>query len=266
MRRRPNDVICYKPRSIMGRAFKEAERTFEELGEREPFWAVLSQEKYRGTDVDLEEFFSSGQRDISYHLQKLEELGLTPERQSCLDFGCGVGRLSNALAEHFMQVHALDIASSMLERAESLKRHDNIEFVLNKQPDLRVFEDESFDLIYSDKTLQHIPYPQTKAYLEEFLRVLKPDGVAVFMIPDGMDVAETPLFHRLVQMYRNEIRPFFKRARGKPPIQIHPLSKRRVGEIVGAMNGQILNAEVDPAYAGSTRLSPPTFYWVTRAR
>jgi len=246
------------------KAFKENEELYEKFGKEDPFWAVLTQKQYKGMDIDLEKFFATGRDDISFHLKKIEEMNLSLNKQRCLDFGCGVGRLSNALAEHFEQVSALDVSSSMIERAESLRKHDNIEFVLNKQPDLTVFEDETFDFIFTDKTLQHIPYPPSKTYIEEFLRVLKPSGIVVFMVPDGRYFVEGSVSHRVSQFYRDNVRPFFKRLRGKPPVQIHPFSKRKIGEIIAAKNGRILMTETDQAYLGSNRTTLPTFYWVAR--
>jgi hypothetical protein len=40
----------------------------------------------------------------------------------------------------------------------------------------------SFDFIYSDIALQHIPPDQSRAYIAEFLRVLRPGGLAVFQL------------------------------------------------------------------------------------
>jgi trans-aconitate methyltransferase len=42
-----------------------------------------------------------------------------------------------------------------------------------------------FDLIYSRITLQHMPTAYQHEYLAQFVRLLHPDGVAVFQIPDG---------------------------------------------------------------------------------
>ena len=131
------------------KAFKENEELYEKFGKEDPLWAVLTQKQNKGMDIDLEKFFATGRDDISFHLKKIEEMDLSLNKERCLDFGCGVGRLSNALAEHFEQVSALDVSSSMIEKAESLRKHDNIEFILNKQPDLAVFEDETFDFIFT---------------------------------------------------------------------------------------------------------------------
>ncbi len=44
-----------------------------------------------------------------------------PKRRA-LDFGCGVGRLTQALARHFNIVDGVDIAPSMIELANQFNR------------------------------------------------------------------------------------------------------------------------------------------------
>jgi hypothetical protein len=53
---------------------------------------------------------------------------------------------------------------------------------VNARPDLAVLPSLSFDFIYSDIALQHIPPDQSRAYIAEFMRVLKPGGLAVFQL------------------------------------------------------------------------------------
>ena len=45
--------------------------------------------------------------------------GSPAARRSALDFGCGIGRLSQALAEHFDQVYGVDISPKMIELARA---------------------------------------------------------------------------------------------------------------------------------------------------
>jgi ubiquinone/menaquinone biosynthesis C-methylase UbiE len=109
----------------------------------------------------------------------LERLGLPTAFERALDFGCGVGRLSQALTEHAGEVIGVDVAPPMLELARELDPEERCEFVLNEAPDLRRFADGSFDLVYSELVLQHLPARTVETYLGEFLRVLRPGGIAV---------------------------------------------------------------------------------------
>ncbi len=52
---------------------------------------------------------------------------------------------------------------------------------VNTKPDLSVFDESSFDLVYTTLVLQHLPRRELqRAYLAEFLRILRPGGLAVF--------------------------------------------------------------------------------------
>jgi SAM-dependent methyltransferase len=49
---------------------------------------------------------------------------------------------------------------------------------------LATFASESFDLVLAELVLQHMPNGRVAtAYIEEFLRVLRPGGIAVFQLP-----------------------------------------------------------------------------------
>ncbi|HET9051576.1 MAG TPA: class I SAM-dependent methyltransferase, partial [Candidatus Dormibacteraeota bacterium] len=101
-----------------------------------------------------------------------------------LDFGCGVGRLTQALAPHAERVVGVDIAPSMVERARALAAGiANVAFEVGDSGDLRGHPDGSCDLLCSFLVLQHIPTEIALGYVSEFVRVLRPGGVAVFGAP-----------------------------------------------------------------------------------
>ncbi len=100
-----------------------------------------------------------------------------PTRNVALDFGCGVGRLSRALATRYASVIGVDIASTMIARARELNAdRANIRFVENAEADLRFVGDGTVDFVYSAITLHHIPAVLQRAYIAEFMRVLAPEG------------------------------------------------------------------------------------------
>ena len=153
------------------------------LGTEDPLWAVYVAPGTRGGKWDVEAFFALGRREVDVAFAALPGLGLTPGRRRALDFGCGVGRLSQALAEHVEQVVGLDIAPSMLAKARELDRSEGrVEFVLNQHPDLSLIETGTVDVVYSSLVLQHLPPDLARGYLREFVRVLAPGGVAVFQV------------------------------------------------------------------------------------
>lgn len=163
----------------------ELQRNWDELGKEDPLWAILTHPERKGGKWDTEEFFESGREEIETVMGKAGELGFPVRRDAALDFGCGVGRLTQALCEWFGQCRGVDIAPSMIEQARRYNRHgDKCEYVLNPNEDLRVFADNSFDLVYSNIVLQHMQPKYSGSYIREFLRVLRPGGLVVFQIPD----------------------------------------------------------------------------------
>jgi ubiquinone/menaquinone biosynthesis C-methylase UbiE len=96
-------------------------------------------------------------------------------RARALDFGCGVGRLTRALAAHFERVIGIDVAASMIRQARQLNADvRGCEFVLNERADLSIVESGSVDFVYSSIVLEHIERPYVERYLGEFVRVLSP--------------------------------------------------------------------------------------------
>ncbi|MET8310442.1 class I SAM-dependent methyltransferase [Micromonospora sp. NPDC005173] len=169
----------------------DVRRDWTKLGAEDPLWAVLVQPGKRGGRWDVEEFLATGRADVEETTGWLRQFGLPTRWERVLDFGCGVGRLSQALAPYADEVVGVDIAPPMLETARRLDRSaGNIRFVLNDAPDLSHFPDGHFDLVYSALVLQHLPRPAIDHYLAEFLRVLRPGAVAVVGLPT--ELARTP--------------------------------------------------------------------------
>ncbi|MCK4583167.1 class I SAM-dependent methyltransferase, partial [Candidatus Bathyarchaeota archaeon] len=123
-------------------------------------------------------------KEIQELIHDIESLDQSFPRGRALDFGCGVGRLTQSLADHYEEVVGVDIAPSMIELAEEMNRHDGrCRYVLNERDDLRIFGGNHFDLIYSNITLQHMEPRYAFRYIKEFLRVLSTDGILVFHMP-----------------------------------------------------------------------------------
>jgi len=163
-------------------------KNWEELGRSDPFWAILSDPDKRAGGWDPVEFFATGEVEIAGVLDEIEsETGPSPRRHA-LDFGCGAGRLSQALGDRFEQVTGVDIAASMIELARKFNRHGSrVRYILNEQPNLSLFDDDSFDWIYTSLVLQHMAPEYAKGYLREMIRVLAPGGRLVFQIPAAVE-------------------------------------------------------------------------------
>jgi 2-polyprenyl-3-methyl-5-hydroxy-6-metoxy-1,4-benzoquinol methylase len=124
------------------------------------------------------EFLESGEEDVA-------ALPMPRRRCRALDFGCGIGRLTAALARRFEQVDGLDLSPEMIHRARVKVPDGTVAFHVNPRPDLKLFEDDRFDLVVSLIVLQHVPSDLQRGYVSEFVRVLRPGGLLVFQIPEG---------------------------------------------------------------------------------
>jgi SAM-dependent methyltransferase len=154
--------------------------TWERLGRDDPLWAIMPYPAEKSADWDVAEFMATGVADIAIVEKLLAEHGLRLSGR-VLDFGCGVGRLTNAIAEQpgVREVVGVDIASSMVELATRHCRHpDRVEF----QPydgGVLPFADGSFDAVVSLVVVQHAPPQAQLRYLLELQRVVADGGVIV---------------------------------------------------------------------------------------
>lgn len=156
-------------------------RTWDTLGRIDPLWAVMSVPEKRYGRWDPDDFFRSGRDEVDDVLGRVEKsVGAPLGAGRALDFGCGVGRVTQALAGRYDSCDGVDIALSMIDWAERFNRvGGRVRYHLNTGDDLRLFADASFDLVYSVHALQHLERRYVERYVGEFFRLLAPGGSCV---------------------------------------------------------------------------------------
>src|SRR5215203_1642072 len=113
-------------------------------------WAILSDPSKRGNKWGEDEFFETGKEHVDEYLALLDRASPGTGRGRALDFGCGAGRLTQALADHFQYVDGVDIAPSMIKLAQDLNRKgEAVTYHLNQRDDLQLIEDDTIDLVLS---------------------------------------------------------------------------------------------------------------------
>ena len=126
--------------------------------------------------------------------------------KTILDAACGEGYGSNILAETAKQVTGLDIDSESIEHASLRYKKNNLRFVQGSCADLP-FEDDSFDMVISFETLEHLE--QQQEMLVEFSRVLKKDGILIISTPDKKHYSDATGFKNefhVKELYKEEFK------------------------------------------------------------
>lgn len=178
---------------------------WDQFGEREPYYAVLTDERFLRDRIDIAKFYATGEADVA---RLFADIGEPFHPKSALDFGCGVGRLTAALTRRVPVVVGCDAAESMLRLAREAV--PSATFV-SELPDQR------FDLVCSLIVFQHIPVPAGEAIVDRLLGMVNASGVAAlhftFSRPGGTlrrlarrVRARLPLLHRIVSRIEGDRR------------------------------------------------------------
>jgi SAM-dependent methyltransferase len=150
----------------------------------DPLWAVLAFPDKRGGRWRLQEFMKTGEREIALLFHRFAELQLQVPSGQALDFGCGVGRLTQALARRLEHVIGFDISPVMIDLARRLNRYpDGARYICTADIGLDELPAQSFGCIYSNIVLQHVAPEISVRYLGELFRLLQPGGLLVFQLP-----------------------------------------------------------------------------------
>src|SRR6266849_3636698 len=89
-------------------------------GKTDPLWGVAACEGKRRNGASPwtdPEFYELGAGDWKDYSRHWEQYGV--DRRSCVEIGCGAGRMTQQLAGFFGSVHAFDVSPEMVEYARS---------------------------------------------------------------------------------------------------------------------------------------------------
>jgi SAM-dependent methyltransferase len=124
-----------------------------------------------------------------------------------LDCGCGPGSITIGLAQWAPdgETVGIDIGAQQLDGARALARDLGVKNVTFRQGDIFAlpFEDNSFDVVFSQTVLYHIPNPQEA--LAEIKRLLRPGGLIALRDAINVDIfiwPDDPLIRDLARMVR----------------------------------------------------------------
>lgn len=180
----PVDVACSDEQ--LSRMLEHVATEWRKYGAEEPHWSVLTSNAFKSENIadNIESFYETGRGHAAVMLNPLNRSGIDARHfQRVMDFGCGVGRLTLALAPIADAIVGVDISPPHLELARKRAgTNSNAQFVaISSIDDFEALG--RFDLIVSFIVLQHNPPPVMAAILSKLLSCLAIGGCIIIQIP-----------------------------------------------------------------------------------
>ena len=225
--------------------------TWQHLGGEKAHFSVLTDDSFlpQNLHTSIDAFWASGESETAQAIVALSQFGAAPlEQKVCVEYGCGVGRVTVNLAKSFEFVHAYDISRNHLDYARARARElgaGNIAFH-ECAHDFRVAL-EPCDFFYSIIVLQHNPPPVILELIRIALGALKPGGIAIFQVPT------------YIVGYRFALREWLAAEHGFD-MQMHCVPQRAVLEIISAANCQLLSVREDGWSSAKDGIVSNTFF------
>jgi 2-polyprenyl-3-methyl-5-hydroxy-6-metoxy-1,4-benzoquinol methylase len=231
------DVQVSASPAQLAEMLKRTADVWRSLGQTEPHWSVLTDSAFLASNIaeTKREFYRSGRGQIARVGALLHRNGLEyPKNGTCLDFGCGVGRLTLALGPRCGSVMGVDVSEGHLRLAEEQRIQDNARNV--SFSNIRAVEDidalPTFDMLLTLIVLQHNPPPIIRTILDRLLSRLNAGGIAVFQVPT----------------FRADYRFSVSKYLAGPPstdMEMHPLPQRHIHDLLDQHSCRLIEVRDD---------------------
>ena len=137
-------------------------------------------DKVIATDASTESFLQTGKNDLA---RAMAITGMTcGQDRTAVEVGCGLGRISVALAEHFGRVVGLDIAPRLIEEARRLVDNDRVTFEVSDGNHVHPQSIEKCDTVFSYEVMHYINPESLTVYFRDVYDLLAPEGQFVFQL------------------------------------------------------------------------------------
>ncbi len=230
-------------RSMSPASAARARAEWEDLAGLDPLFAVLSHPGKRGGGWDAESFFATGSDYVRVLMARAASLGLPRAREAALDYGCGVGRLTRALAAHFESCLGVDVSRAMIEHARRLNAGwPSCRFLPIDTP--AELAEGAFDLVLCKAVVQHLPGRSDQtACLTGLARALRPGGLLAVQVPSRLPLRRRlqllPRLYRALRGLGLEPKALYERL-GLTPIRMAALSRVEVEQAIRAGGARVL--------------------------
>jgi cyclopropane fatty-acyl-phospholipid synthase-like methyltransferase len=164
-------------------------------GRHDPMWAVATS---KGREHDgphpwtIDDLREAGRRDCSDIMHHWNNYGRL-DGGTCIEIGCGSGRLTSALIDHFDRVLAIDVSPDQVEVAKRLlgENVSRVSFSIVEDPVIDATT-ETCSAMISTQVFQHFSeYSGIATYLRATYSALQPGATICFQIPvPGADNSE----------------------------------------------------------------------------
>lgn len=213
----------------------DIQKNWEGFANDDPMWAICIRPDKRKNGWEHDDFFTTGQKQIQLLLNELNAKQISFNTTHAMDFGCGMGRLSRALADTFENTVGVDISFKMVELARNTNHSiQGLSFVQNDKIPFEQFDSDRFDFILSYITLQHNDPEISAQLLSELCRVLASGGLLVFQLPSEPDNSWIGMLIRLPRPILNTLRWFRQLlfGQGRYIMEMHGIKKERVIDLL----------------------------------
>jgi SAM-dependent methyltransferase len=244
------EVTCDQKR--LSQLLNHVEKTWTKLGEQKPYWSVLTWPDFENEqfEANRRKFYETGRPDMERFQVWASRNGIALNPAgSCLEYGCGVGRVTRWLSTIFGEVIACDVSAPHLELARrELQRQGafrNIRFLeVNSVAALDSLP--QVDAVFSMIVLQHNPPPVIGLILSKLLACLRPSGIGYFQVPTR------------AKGYRFLVDEYLKNRNGKLEMEMHAIPQKDVFAIIRQGGCELLEVQPD-GMTGSLDMISNTF-------
>ncbi|MEO5592918.1 MAG: glycosyltransferase [Chitinophagaceae bacterium] len=153
--------------------------------------------------------------EIGYeHLHRYYAVSGLVKNKAVLDLACGEGYGSAIVAKHAASVAGVDIDEESIKWATEkyAPLHVNLQFSPGSAVAIP-FASQTFDVVISFETIEHLNPAMQEAFMQEIKRVLRSDGILIMSTPDKKNYSDRykheNTFH-IKEFYREEFAAFIK--------------------------------------------------------